>query len=167
MHPTTLRALLVVSSLALSGAACAIPTSESRLVNASNDFNQAVRFGRLDIASEYVREIARDEFTKGHGAWGKSIQIADLEVSGMKMRRDGDADVFITVSWQYTTETSMRTTDVVQRWSSTRGNWTLLSEQERSGDKGLIGAAEQPKTDEALPVPPARSHYQTRVIYEQ
>ena len=44
-------------------------------------------------------------------------------MSGMAMRKDGDADVSVTVSWQRTDETTMRTTELTQRWTDKRGTW--------------------------------------------
>lgn len=171
-----LRARIPVSCLALGlafGFACGLgacvipPTAAQRLAESAQDFNTAARFGRMDIASENVREVAREEFNRKHAAWGKSVRVVDMEITGMSMRKDGDADVFVTVNWQRASETSMRTTDVTQRWASTRGTWGILSEEERAGDKGLIGEIEAPKVDEAAPVSPVKSRYQTRVIYDQ
>jgi hypothetical protein len=160
------RAVLVFSSLAL--AACIVPPSAAqRLSEAAYEFNTAARWGRMDLASERVREVARDEFARQHKAWGKSIRIVDIELGSMSIRKDGDADVFIVVNWQHGADTTMRSTDVAQRWTSTRGEWTMISEEERGGDKGLIGEAELPKGDDAIPPAPGRSRYQTRVIYEQ
>ncbi len=82
------------------------------------------------------------------------------------MRKDGDADVLVTVSWQWAAETTMRTTDVTQRWTSTHGNWAMISEEEHGGDKGVISELEKLKADPTAGQP-ARSRYQTHVIYEQ
>lgn len=137
-----------------------------RLSDSAYDLNTAVRFGRPDIASDYVREVAREDFAKRHATWGKSVRVVDLEMNGMAARKDGDADVFITVSWQRADETTLRSTDLTQRWTSTRGSWSLLSEEEHGGDKGLLTPIEKPKAD-AAEAPPWRPRYQTRVIYEQ
>jgi hypothetical protein len=160
------RAVVVFSSFAL--AACMLPPNAAqRLSEAAYEFNTAARWGRMDLASERVREVARDEFTRQHKAWGKSIRIVDIELGGMSIRKDGDADVFITVSWQHGADTTMRSTDVAQRWTSTRGEWSMISEEEKGGDKGLIGEVEPPKGEDAVPPAPSRARYQTRVIYEQ
>jgi hypothetical protein len=171
-----LRALKNLAlTLALAGCV-APPTPSQRLNDAAYEFNTAARFGRLDIASEMVREVAREEFGRKHASWGKSVRVVDLELNGMSMRKDGDADVSITVSWQRAAETTMRTTDITQRWTSSRGSWALLSEEEKGGDRGLVGEPEKPKDDApGAPVAPGsapaegslRSRYQTRVIYEQ
>jgi hypothetical protein len=157
--------LAIASSLAIAG--CVMPpTAAQRLSDSAYDFNTAARFGRMDIAGEHVREVARDEFVKKHAGWGKAIRIEDIELNGMTMRKDGDADVSITVTWQRASETSMRATDITQRWTSTRGTWSIISEEERSGDKGLINDVDT-KVDEAAPSASPRPRYQTRVIYDQ
>jgi hypothetical protein len=175
--------LVLCASLAVAG--CVMPPSSmQRLSDSAYDLNTAVRFGRMDVASDYVREVAREEFAKKHARWGKSLRVVDLEMNGMSLRKDGDADVLVTVSWQRVDETSMRTTDLTQRWTSTRGSWSMISEEERSGDKGLISRVDTPEGEGAPPPqtvhdepasgpkprPPAeatRPRYQTRVIYEQ
>jgi hypothetical protein len=163
LHPST---LVLCSGLAVAG--CVMPpTSMQRLSDSAYDLNTAVRFGRVDIATDYVREVAREEFSRKHATWGKSIRVVDLEMNGMSARKDGDADVFITVSWQRADETSMRSTDLTQRWTSTHGSWSMISEEERSGDKGLLGQIDKPKGNDAPPPQASRSRFQTRVIYEQ
>jgi hypothetical protein len=172
MLPAHLASALL-ASLALSG--CVMPpTPAQRLNEAAFELSDAARFGRMDIASEHVREIAREEFGRRHAGWGKSVRVVDVEMNRMSMRKDGDADVFVTVSWQRAAETIMRSTEIAQRWTSTRGTWTMISEEERGGDRGLLSEAEKPKGDEAPAASePAggklapRSRYQTRVIYEQ
>ncbi len=158
--------LALVSSLALAGCV-APPTASQRLSESAYDFNTAMRFGRMDLAAEHVREVAREEFNKKHAGWGKSVRVVDLEMSGITMRKDGDADVVVTVSWQWAAETTMRTTDLTQRWTSTHGTWSMISEEEHSGDKGVIGTLDKPKGDDAPAPSASRSRYQTRVIYEQ
>ena len=158
--------LVVCSTLAVAG--CVMPpTSMQRLSDSAYDLNTAVRFGRPDIANDYVREVAREDFAKRHATWGKSVRVVDLEMNGMAARKDGDADVFITVSWQRADDTTLRSTDLTQRWTSTHGSWALLSEEEHGGEKGLLTPIEKPKADDASPPPPWRPRYQTRVIYEQ
>jgi hypothetical protein len=163
-----LRPLIVAVCSTLAVAGCVMPpTSMQRLSDSAYDLNTAVRFGRPDIANDFVREVAREDFAKRHATWGKSVRVVDLEMNGMAARKDGDADVFITVSWQRTDDTTLRSTDLTQRWTSTHGSWSLLSEEEHGGEKGLLTPLAKPKEDAAPPPPPWRPRYQTRVIYEQ
>jgi hypothetical protein len=163
--------------------ACSMPpTSSMRLTEASYDLNNAVRFGRMDIALEHVKEAVRDDFNQRHAGWGKSVRIVDAEMGAFSIRKDGDADIVVSVSWQRFDETSVRNTDITQRWSEKRGTWWMISEEERGGDHGLLAevvkagakpteaAAADSATPAATPAPAPQSQrqrYQTRVIYEQ
>lgn len=156
--------LVLFSSLVLSG--CVMPPSPAqRLAESAYDLNTAARFGRMDVAVEHVRDTAREEFNKTHIGWGKSLRIVDYELTGVSMRKDGNADVFVTVNWQRPDETTMRSTEIAQRWASKRGDWSMISEEERGGDPGLISELVRPKNDDAPSA--SRPRFQTRVIYEQ
>jgi hypothetical protein len=150
------------------------PTPAQRLAESAYDLNTAARFGRMDVAMENVRDSLRDEFSKTHATWGKSVRVVDCEMNGFTIGKDGTADVSVTVSWQRPDETTMRTTDVKQRWSSTRGTWHMISEEEKGGDRGLLAAPtetkDEAKGDAQTPAPAAaaqRPRFQARTIYEQ
>ena len=164
-----LRALLLASLAAVAGCAMMPLSPAAKLAVSATDLNQAVQFGRMDLASEMVRESARDKFTQGHASWGRNVRIVDYEVGAMNIRKDGDADVFVTVSWQRADETTLRSTELAQRWTSVRGNWGLVSEEERGGDPGLISEIAHTHYDDATPAPAPseRMRFQPRVIYEQ
>jgi hypothetical protein len=175
--------------LALGLTGCVMPpNSAARLAESAYELNTASRFGRMDLAMEQVRDTAREEFVRQHSGWGRTVRIVDYEFGGVNVLKDGDADVIVTFNWQRPDDTSLRTTEITQRWTNKRGTWWVIREEERGGDPGLLGAplpsipvatdATQP--DEGAPaaaapaapaVPAAtqqaRSRYQTRVIYEQ
>jgi hypothetical protein len=159
--------------LGLGLSACVAPPSASqRLAESAYDLNTAARFGRMDVALEHVREAAREEFSKKHQAWGKAIRIVDCDFGGLSIRKDGEADVTITVSWQRPNESTLRATDISQRWADTRGTWWMLREEETGGDPGLLAeltrarAAAPAAAPEAAPAT-TRGRYQTKVIYDQ
>jgi hypothetical protein len=169
---------VLLVGLGVSGC-IAPPSSATRLAESAYDLNEAARFGRMDLALEHVRDTTREEFSRKHARWGKAVRIVDYEVASVTVRKDGDADVVLTINWQRPDETTMRATELGQRWSTTRGTWWMIKEEERGGDPGLLGiAAPQPIDANATPgaeaptagvaPPPApRSRYQTRTIYEQ
>lgn len=172
------RALLPALAIALS--ACIIPpSSQQRLAESAYDLANASRFGRMDIALEHVKDTAQLEFAQRHAQWGRQVRIVDSEFGGVSLRKDGDADVTVSVSWQRIDESIMRTTDLSQRWTEKRGTWRLIKEEERAGDRGLLAevvkADDKAKADDKMkaeapaapPPPPPRNRYQTRVIYEQ
>ncbi|MFT3774035.1 MAG: hypothetical protein QM820_52385 [Minicystis sp.] len=175
-----LRATFCVLSLGLGLSACIVPpTSAQRLTESAYDLNTAARFGRMDVALEHVRDTAQSDFTRRHAGWGRTARIVDYEFGGVSMRKDGDAEVIVTVLWQRANESIMRTTDVAQRWTEKRGTWWMIGEEERNGDRGLLAdlGPKEDKTegakadasaapDGAAPGTP-RGRYQSRTIYEQ
>lgn len=168
-------ASLSVLLFALGLSACVLPPSSSqRLAESAYDLNTAARFGRMDVALEHVKDTSRDDFAKRHAGWGRTVRVVDYEFGGVGVRKDGDADVVVTVNWQRLDETTMRSTDIAQRWTEKRGSWYLASEEERSGDRGLLAELAKPDAaapasaaPDAAPAPAHRGRYQSRTIYDQ
>lgn len=159
-----LRALPLLMCLGLAG--CLLPpTSAQLLAESADDLSNAARFGRIDLAMEHVKDTMREEYSKKHAGWGRVVRIVDYEFSGIEKRKDGDADVYVNISWQRMNEPTMRMTELAQRWSEKRGTWYLASEVERGGDPGLL-AELAPRVEVADP-PPPNPHYQSKTIYEQ
>jgi hypothetical protein len=162
------RNVVLAIAACLTVAGCAIPpTAAERLAESANDLNTAVRFGRMDIAMDNVKESYREDYAKLHRAWGSALRIVDWEVTGLRVRKDGDADVNVTVTWQRFDETTMRNTELYQQWTPYRTTWALVTEEERGGDPGLISDVVGLKLDDATPVSAPIHRQQTRVIYEQ
>lgn len=164
---------VLVLGLGLGLTGCVMPPSSSqRLTESAYDLNTAARFGRMDLALEHVRDTARDEFAQRHAGWGRVVRVVDYEFGGVSIRKDGDADVMVSVQWQRANESTMRSTDISQRWTEKRGTWWMIAEEERGGDRGLLadlkakGDADKADAPAAAPQP-QRSRYQTRTIYEQ
>lgn len=153
------RAPLLLMLLGVAG--CWTPAAPAqRLTESAYEMNSAMRWGRIDVAIDHVGEGAREAFGKQHARWGRSLRILDLEFSGMSLKNKGaEGEVIVAVTWQRLDEADVHTTSIAQRWVDLRGKWSLLSEEEKDGDQGLL--AEDVKAKE-----PARerSRYQTRVI---
>src|SRR5262245_46784498 len=93
-------ALASAACLAASLAGCiAPPSSAQRLNDAAYELNTATRFGRMDIATEHVAALCREEFARRHAEWGRSVRIVDLEFGGASITKEG-AEVLVTVTWQ-------------------------------------------------------------------
>jgi hypothetical protein len=162
-----LRAMPPALLVCLALAGCILPPSSSQLLaESADDLSNAARFGRMDLAIEHVKDSAREDYTKKHAGWGRVVRVVDYEFSGLQKRKDGDADVYVTVSWHRMNETTMRMTELAQRWTDKRGTWWLTSEEERGGDPGLL-AELAPRMDDGVPPQPRPSRYQPKTIYEQ
>ena len=125
---------------ALSLGACVMPPSASeKASDAARELNLSARFGNMDVAAKKASNAARADFIQRHAQWGGEIRIVDVELAGMNMP-DSDHAVFeITYSWMRNSESSMRSTRVIQHWSSLNGAWALESEKRGAGDVGLFG----------------------------
>src|SRR4051794_22567962 len=92
---------------------CFAPTSSSqRLADAAIDMNTAMRFGRSDIAMDYVAAAARDRFTRDHATWGKYVRIVDVEFGGLKIKEKEEAEVYVNVTWQTPADPTIHETRV-------------------------------------------------------
>lgn len=162
------HASLALALLGLAG--CFAPTSGAqKLADSAYDMNNATRFGRMDVALEHVAMNAREAFQREHAGWNRQARIVDIDFNGIQVKKNGDGEVVVTLTWQRADESTTRTTSLVQRWTETRNVWTLSSEEEK-GDDGLLGEKEgdtkNAKTAPEAPAKPERPRYQTRVIYE-
>ena len=159
------RLLLVVFGLA----GCWSPAAPAqRLTESAYEMNSATRWGRMDIAIDHVGDSAREAFGKQHARWGRSIRILDVEFSGMSLKNKGtEGEVVVAVTWQRLDEADVRTTSIAQRWVELRGRWSLLSEEEKGGDAGLLvedAKAKASAKDATKESTMDRSRYQTREI---
>lgn len=125
---------------ALSLGACVMPPSASeKASDAARELNLSARFGNMDVAAKKASSEARADFIQRHAQWGGEIRIVDVELAGMSMP-DSDHAIFeISYSWMRNNESSMRSTRVIQHWSSLKGAWALESEKRGAGDVGLFG----------------------------
>jgi hypothetical protein len=162
-----LRAILPTLFVVLGLSGCIMPPSSAQLLaETADDLSNEARFGRIDLAIDHVKESSREEYSKKHAGWGRVLRIVDYEFSGLQKRKDGDFDVYVTVSWHRLDDPTMRMTELDQRWTDKRGTWYLATEEEHGGDPGLL-AELTPRTNDGSPTAPPPSRYQTKTIYEQ
>ncbi|MEI7892591.1 MAG: hypothetical protein WCI05_05845 [Myxococcales bacterium] len=124
-------------------AACGGASPGAKAQDAVTELNVNARFGRMEIAIEGVAVKERDAFAKRHKAWGGAIRIADVEVAGLRMRGEQEADVTVRVAWYRVDEHELRNTVVRQRWEA-KGGWRLVGEERTEGDMGLLGDEVKP-----------------------
>jgi len=160
-----MRVLLPLAFVGLAGCFGA-PTPGQRLTDSAYEMNTASRFGRMDIALDHVAAKAKADFARRHAGWGRDVRIVDFEFAGMNLLKKDEADVYVAVSWQRADESSLRVTQITQRWKDD-GGWAITGEARKGGDFGLFGEP-TPKTAPApaAPDPARQAQLRTRVIYE-
>lgn len=143
------RRAIVFSLLAAALGGCfANRSSTDRLLDAAHEHNGAVRFGRMDIALDHVSTSAKSKWLERRAAWKNGVRIIDVELEGMQMRSNTEANVTVRVSWQRIDEADMRSTEVLQTWRVGDGPWQLATEDCTGGDTTLLADA---KKDEDKP----------------
>lgn len=160
--------MYAIVAVVLGLAGCLPPVSPQQLLaDSAYDMNVATRFGRMDVAMDYVGEGARDDFTREHAEWGRDLRVVDVELLNLDMAAKDQANVVLSVLWQRLDEAQIRTTQLTQSWSDGRGGWRMISEKRSGGDRGLLGDRPKPaaSADEAEGArAPKRASFQTMII---
>jgi hypothetical protein len=128
----------ISASLALLPACMSPQSPLARAQETTQDFNLDRRFGRSDDALEHVANAARDNYSVHHKAWGAGIRIADVEMGGVRIGADKDAEVMVRVSWYRPEQNDLHLTLLRQKWHDQDG-WKLVTEERVEGDTGLLG----------------------------
>ncbi len=148
--------IAVLAAAALAVPACMPPSSGlASAQQAAQDLNVDERFGQSEIAMDHVAPEARDAFVSHHRDWGHGVQVADVELTGMRAHGDKDVDIQVRFAWYRANEQELRSTTLQQNWKDKKG-WQLVSEKRLEGDVGLLG---EPVVYEAPPEverPPAQ-----------
>ena len=116
------------------------PSALARAQQTALELNQDLRFGRSELVMDRVAPGTRETFAAQHRAWGSSVRIADVEMTGLQPRNDHELDVFVRVAWYRPEEQELRSTTLQQSWRDDDG-WKLTSERRLEGDVGLLGEA--------------------------
>jgi hypothetical protein len=109
-----------------------------RLTDAAYDLNTATRFGRMDVALDYVEPAVRLEFAKRHSSWGERLRVLDVDLASIQPMAEDTIDVKVMVAWHRMDEMTMRRSLVAQRWKITDDDWRLVEERRVGGDPGLF-----------------------------
>lgn len=131
------KALVFAAILSVSG--CIAPiTPMERLQQSANDVASALRFNRTDLVAEYCAPKARDAFLERHAVWTDKTRIVDLELSGIYLRSQDEAEAILEVAWLREDGAMLHTTGIAQKWRHEGGSFKLVDEVFRSGDKSLF-----------------------------
>ncbi len=146
-----------VFPLWLVGCVAASQSGAARAQEAAAELNLNARFGRMELASEYVAPKARELFFERRKLWGGRVRVADYEITGMKMRGDEAAEVVMHVAWYRIDEGDLKSTTIRQGFHAIHGEWKLVEESRVDGELGLLGEAvlTVPRPS-GPPAPPAR-----------
>jgi hypothetical protein len=147
-----MRGIYGLLAVALLGCNFAGLRPTEKLKQSIQELNEAARWGRLDLASQYVGPNYRQRFFAVHASWGKQMQIADLEMVRLDIDPNKSvAAASIAISWYGLNEMTLRQTVVRQRWKQREGQYVLDDEQVIDGDPSLIAKPDRPTPSPTAP----------------
>jgi hypothetical protein len=156
MAPVRAFALWIAALSGLAGCP-APPTALARAQQTALELNQDLRFGRMELVMDRVAPVVRETFAAQHRAWGGSVRVADIELTGFQPRNERALEVFVRVAWYRYEEQELRTTTLQQSWFDEDG-WRLTGEKRLDGDVGLLGESVVYDRPES---PPTRAQFPT------
>lgn len=141
-----MRAATMFAVAMFSVLGCLAPiTPMERLQQSANDVANALRFDRTDLAAEFCAPTAREDFLSRHAVWTDKTRVVDLELAGIYLRTQDEAEAIISVSWLDTNGADLHTTEISQRWKHENGTFRLVNEVFRRGDKALFAMVPKPE----------------------
>jgi len=135
--------------LLLLAGCVAPPGPMERLSNSAYGLNNATRFGRLDVALSHVAAEEQGDFMHRHAKWGRDVRIVDLELQGLRLITPDTAEVQLAVSWHRLDETTIRTSNLAQKWTQGKSGWELVEEVRAGGSAGLFAEPKEQKAKRA------------------
>lgn len=114
--------------------------SPTRKLNDSiRDLNDASRWGRIDLAVQYVEPTYQTTFLKARHRWGRQLRIADTELVRLDINSEQDqAIALMAISWYRMDQMTLRYTVVRQVWIENDGHYLLSAEAVSEGDALLM-----------------------------
>ncbi|MDH5491207.1 MAG: hypothetical protein OEY14_04585 [Myxococcales bacterium] len=150
-----MRTLLALALLVLSGCIFSNASAETRLRDSIYGFNDAARWGRLDIAEQTVSPAARGRIRHSRLAWGRGLQIADSEILEVRVDEDRQgATSIVAVRWYARASMLLQETRIVQRWQREGGVFVLIEESVGEGNEGLLDLGQPATAGDAIEADP-------------
>jgi hypothetical protein len=127
-----LALLTVLAALAVLVTGCMLGdgyTARDKITNAAREYNDGVRWGRLEIAAEHIPADRRQRFVERHKALEDELEIADYEMTGIELDpQKTRATAHVEYTWTLKRVGLVEKTVTDQVWELTRGVWVVASE---------------------------------------
>ena len=140
---------VVVLVLGAGGCLLSNVSTAEKLREAVEGANSEARWGRLDLASQRVHPSYRAAWASARRDWQDEVQIADSEVTSLRLDDDQTGAVsMIVVEWYRYDTMTLRESTIRQTWDRVGGTFALLSEEVVDGDEELFAEPEEPEEDD-------------------
>ena len=86
----------------------------------------------------FVAKDAKAEFARRHNKWHDVVRIVDVDLTSMQMVDKETAEVHLKVAWHRVDESTLRSSELAQKWSYSTGDWQIEEELRIGGSPGLF-----------------------------
>lgn len=152
--------ILALAATALAGCLFQNLSPTQQLSDTVYLLNDETRWGRIDLAAQSVVPRFRARFVQSRHHWGRSVAVADTEVSALILSDDmSSATSTVEITWYDQQTMELRGTVLRQHWAKSDVGFLLDEESIVSGDETLLSAPEDEEdaAEEAVSgVSPAR-----------
>jgi hypothetical protein len=107
---------------------------KDRVTEAAREYNEGVRWGRLEQAASHIAVDERERFWSRHKALEEELEIADSEM--VQLNVDGkreEATARMEYQWSLKRRGLVEKTTTEQKWVRKGGEWVVASETRVSG----------------------------------
>lgn len=140
------RLVLAVASIAAATGCMTGDGMQSKLRDASTDYNKSLRWRDIDRAAEFLPRESQMQFLAKQEEYAEDLVVLDYEVTRLDLdKRTGVAASRAMIWWHTDDSTVVETTTIDQLWQFHRGNFVLVDERRASGTLlGLFAEDDEP-----------------------
>jgi hypothetical protein len=128
-------------------------SSRDRVTMATQEYNEGVKWGKLDQAGIHVQKDQRKRFFDRHKAVEDDLEIADYELTQLNIdksdKKHDRATARVEYVWTLKTVGLVEKTATEQKWEEQNGEWVMVSETRIKG--APLNLFDEPAKDEAKP----------------
>jgi hypothetical protein len=107
-------------------------TTRDRVTAAAREYNEGVRWGRLEQAAAHLERARRAGFVDRHKALEDELEIADYELVSLELDKSDKklprATARVEYTWSLKRRGLVEKTSTDQRWEERDGEWLLAAE---------------------------------------
>jgi hypothetical protein len=112
-------------------------SSEDRVIQAAREYNEGVRWGRLEKAADHLMKDARDRFYERHKNVEDELEIADMEIVSVELDKSDKkvtrAVARVEYTWTLKRVGLVEKTTTEQKWEERNRDWLLVAETRKKG----------------------------------
>jgi hypothetical protein len=129
---------LVVAAAAIvivaPGCGGAVFTDRDRLKQALEEYNDGIRWGKVDSSCAHMPVAARKAFAERYAQLQNELEYMDYEVQRIEWDREKNtADVRVEMSWSLKRRGIVEKSVLAESWQEVRGGWLMTKVEVLSG----------------------------------